>query len=222
MSMLVFNITQFFLSLNHQLIPLIFKKARFDLKISLFFSDYLVNRKTRYLWNSFTSSFFSVDVGIAQGSALSIILSTFFIILIFYIFEKRIKNLKISISFLLFVNDRLFISQERSFDNTNANLFYSYNIISSLLEQFGLIVKYRKTENFHFSRLYRIFNILPLNLSQIDGLILYSKDTWQYLGFIFNRKLTFHQYIKFYANKALSIVKCIKMLENSMLWLLPY
>jgi len=175
--MLVFNITQFFLSLNHQLIPLIFKKARFDLKISLFFSDYLVNRKTRYLWNSFTSSFFSVDVGIAQGSALSIILSTFFIILIFYIFEKRIKNLKISISFLLFVNDRLFISQERSFDNTNANLFYSYNIISSLLEQFGLIVKYRKTENFHFSRLYRIFNILPLNLSQIDGLILYSKDT---------------------------------------------
>jgi len=215
--MLVFNITQFFLSLNHQLIPLIFKKARFDLKISLFFSDYLVNRKTRYLWNSFTSSFFSVDVGIAQGSALSIILSTFFIILIFYIFEKRIKNLKISISFLLFVNDRLFISQERSFDNTNANLFYSYNIISSLLEQFGLIVKYRKTKNFHFSRLYRIFNILPLNLSQIDGLILYSKDTWQYLGFIFNRKLTFHQYIKFYANKALSIVKCIKMLENSML-----
>jgi len=215
--MLVFNITQFFLSLNHQLIPLIFKKARFDLKISLFFSDYLVNRKTRYLWNSFTSSFFSVDVGIAQGLALSIILSTFFIILIFYIFEKRIKNLKISISFLLFVNDRLFISQERSFDNTNANLFYNYNIISSLLEQFGLIVKYRKTENFHFSRSYRIFNILPLNLSQIDGLILYSKDTWQYLGFIFNRKLTFHQYIKFYANKALSIVKCIKMLENSML-----
>jgi len=215
--MLVFNITQFFLSLNHQLIPLIFKKARFDLKISLFFSDYLVNRKTRYLWNSFTSSFFSVDVGIAQGLALSIILSTFFIILIFYIFEKRIKNLKISISFLLFVNDRLFISQERSFDNTNANLFYSYNIISSLLEQFGLIVKYRKTENFHFSRLYRIFNILPLNLSQIDGPILYFKDTWQYLGFIFNRKLTFHQYIKFYANKALSIVKCIKMLENSML-----
>ena len=64
MSTLAFNITQFFPSLNHQLIPLILKKAGFDSRIFILFSDYLVDRKTKYLQNSFTSSFFTVDIGV--------------------------------------------------------------------------------------------------------------------------------------------------------------
>ena len=107
--MLTFNIAQFFPSLNHQLIPLILKKVGFDLRISCFFSDYLVNRKTKYSWNSFTSSFFTVDIGIGQKLALSSILFVLFIAPVLYIFEKRIKNLKITISLLSFVNDGLFI-----------------------------------------------------------------------------------------------------------------
>jgi len=91
------------------------------MKISLFFSDYLVNRKTHYSWNGFTLFFFSVDVDVGQGLALSPILSVLFIAPIFHIFEKRIKNLKIPFSFLSFVDDGLFISQEKSFANTNAN-----------------------------------------------------------------------------------------------------
>ena len=134
--------------------------------------------------------------------ALSSILSTFFITPIFHIFEKWIKILKIPVSFLLFVNDGLFISQERSFDNTNTDLFYSYNIMSSLLEQFELVVEHRKTEIFHFSRSHGFCYPLSLDLSWIGGPILYLKGTWQYLGFIFNRKLTFWQHTKFYANKA--------------------
>ena len=176
-SMLAFDITQFFPSLNHHLILLILRKAECDMKISLFFSDYLVDRKTCYSWNGFTLSFFSADIGVGQGSALSSILSTLFIALIFYVFEKRIKNLNIPISFVLFVDDRLFISQEKSFTNTNANLFCSYNVMFSLLDQFGLVVEHRKTEIFHFSRSYDIFNPPALDLSQISSLILCSKDT---------------------------------------------
>jgi len=55
----------------------------------------------------------SVDVGDGQGSALSPILSALFIALIFHIFEKRIKNLNILASFLSFVYNELFISQEK-------------------------------------------------------------------------------------------------------------
>ena len=51
-----------------------------------------------------------MDLGISQGSALSLILSTLFISPIFQIFKKRVKNLKISILFLSFFNDGLFIS----------------------------------------------------------------------------------------------------------------
>jgi len=59
------------------------------MKISLFFSNYLVDRKTCYLWNGFTLSFFFIDVGIGQELALSSILSALFIALIFHIFEKK-------------------------------------------------------------------------------------------------------------------------------------
>ena len=71
-----------------------------------------------------------------QKSTLSPILSALYITFVFHIIEKRIQNLlsPISISTLSFVNDKLFISQEKSYEKSNANLFYSYSIISSLFE----------------------------------------------------------------------------------------
>jgi len=89
--------------------------------------------------------FFSVDVGVGQKSALSLVLSAIFITSIFHIFEKRIKNLNILVFFLSFVNNGLFISQEKSFIKTNANSFCCYNIMSLLLNQFSLVVEHRKT-----------------------------------------------------------------------------
>jgi len=155
-----------------------------------------------------------VDVGVGQGSALSSILSVLFISPIFHIFKKRVKNLEISISFLLFV-DGLFISQEKSLDKTNANLFYRYNIIPFILEQFGLVVEYGKTKVFPG-------RITSLTLSYIRGPILQPKDSWNYLRFIFDRKFTLHQHIKLYTNKALFIVKYMKILGNLMYKLLSY
>jgi len=63
-SMLAFNIMQFFPSLNHQLLSSILDKAGFNSKISFFFQNYLVSRKTKYIWNSFSSPFFNVNVGV--------------------------------------------------------------------------------------------------------------------------------------------------------------
>jgi len=54
---LAFDIAQFFPLLNHQLLPFILDKTGFDPRISSFFSDYLVGRKTQYLWNTFFSPF---------------------------------------------------------------------------------------------------------------------------------------------------------------------
>jgi len=44
------------------------------------------------MWNNFLSSFFEVDIGIEQGSALSSILSALYLLPVFHIFEKHIKN----------------------------------------------------------------------------------------------------------------------------------
>jgi len=61
------------------------------------------------------------------------ILSALYLSLIFHVFERRIENIKIPIMLIYFVDGGLFISQEKSFEKSNSNLFCGYNIISSLL-----------------------------------------------------------------------------------------
>jgi len=51
---------------------------------------------------------------------------------ILHVFEKRSNPLSspIQTSILSFVDDSLFISQEKSYEKSNTNIFCSYNIIS--------------------------------------------------------------------------------------------
>ena len=146
-STLAFDIAQFF--------SLILNKASFDSWISFFFSDYLINRQTQYVWNSFVLSFFKTNVNIEQDFVFSPILSTIYIAFIFHIFKKRTKSLlsPILISTFSFVDNRLFISQEKSYEKLNTNLFCRYDIILFIFIQFGLIIKHDKSEVLYFLRL---------------------------------------------------------------------
>jgi len=193
----------------------IIHKAEFDTRVIKFFSNYLIERKTNYLWNNFSSPIFNINIGVGQGSALSPILSALYLSPFLYILEKHLKNLKIPVSIISFVDNRLFISQNKVFDVSNSWLFCSYNVMTNLLDKFSLIVEHSKTEVFYFSRLHGPFNPPPLDLLLLGGPILSPKNSWKYLGLIFNRKLTFHQHIDFYSNRALSSVKCMKLLGNS-------
>jgi len=214
-SILAFDIAQFFPSLNHCMLVLSLAKAGLELKVTSFFKDFLVKRKTNYTWNESSSQMFEVNVGVGQGSALSPILSALYLSPLLYILEKRLKTLKIPVSLLSFVDDGLLISQNKSIDILNSQLFCSYNILSSPLDKFGLNIEHSKTEMFHFNRSHRTFNPPPLDLSPLGGPVLRPKNLWKYLGFIFDRKLTFHQHIDYYSNKAISTVKCMKLLGNS-------
>ena len=183
--------------------------------MALFFTDYLVKRKTNYTWNKISSLNFEVNVGVGQESALSPILLALYLSPFLYILEKHLKNLKIPVSFISFVDNSLIIVQNKLIDTSNSQLFCSYNVLSKLLDSFGLVVEHSKTDIFHFNRSHGIFNPLPLYLSVIRGSILRLKDSWKYLGFIFELNLNFHQHINCYSIKAISTVKCIKLLGNS-------
>jgi len=199
----------------------ILQKVGLDIRVVNFFANYLINRKTNYLWNNFSSYIFDVNVGVGQGSALSLILSALYLSPFLYILENHLKNLNISVSIISFVDDGLFISQNKLFDISNSHLFCSYNVMTKLLDKFSLIVEHSKTEVFHFNRSHSPFNPPPLNLSSIGGSVLTSKNSWKYLGFIFNRKLSFHQHIDFYSNKAMSTVKCMEILGNLSCGIIP-
>jgi len=149
-------------------------------------------------------------------------LSALYLAPVLYILENCLKNLKISVSILSFIDYGLFIVQSKSLTILNSFLFCSYNIASFLLKKFGLIIEHGKIEVFHYSRLHGAFDPSPLNLSILGGSILYPRKTWRYLGFIFNRKLLFHQHIDFYANKAISTVKYTKIFRNLACGLVSY
>ena len=153
---------------------------------------------------------------------LSPVLSTLYLAPVLHILEKCLKNLKIPVFILSFVDNSFFIVQSKSLTISNSFLFCSYNIASSLLKKFGLIIEYGKTEMFYFSRLHEIFNSPSLDLSILEGLILCPRKTWKYLSFIFDRKLLFHKHINFYANKAILIVKYMKILGNSAQYLVSH
>ena len=81
------------------------KKVGFDNQIMLFFMNYLVDRKMNYYWNNFMFPVFNIDVGVGQGSVLSPILSVLYFSPFIYILENHLKNLKISISIISFVDN---------------------------------------------------------------------------------------------------------------------
>ena len=176
-STLAFDIAQFFPSLNHYLLTRILEKAGLNNHIVNFFANYLVGRKTNYFWNNFTSPIFDINIGVGQGSALSSILLALYLSPFLYILENCLKNLNISVSIISFVDDGLFISQNKSLDISNSHLFCSHNVMTKLLERFSFIVEYSKTKVFHFNRSQGSFNPPPLNLSSIGGSVLNPKST---------------------------------------------
>ena len=176
-STLTFDIFQFFPSLNHNLLTTTLSKAGLEPKVSKFFVDYLVQRKTNYVWNNLQSPEFEVNVSVGQGSALSPILLALYLAPFLHILEKRLKILKIPISMLSFVENGLIIAQNNSIPILNSQLFCSYNVLSNLLTDFGLVIEHGKTEIFHFTRLHGEFNPPPLNLSPLRGPVLCPKDS---------------------------------------------
>jgi len=58
-----------------------------DHKILMFFKNYLVGRKTKYLWNEFISPPFNVNIGIGQGFTLSPILSALYLSPVFFLLK---------------------------------------------------------------------------------------------------------------------------------------
>jgi len=120
-----------------------------------------------------------VNIGVGQGSALSPILSTLYLASIIKTFKKRIKSLnkEIPMDILSFVDDGLLISQEKSYSRSNSFLLCSYNIMSKILIDAGLIMEHDKTELFHFTRARHPPN-LSIDLTSVGGPVISPKPIW--------------------------------------------
>ncbi|KAJ3560736.1 hypothetical protein NP233_g10643 [Leucocoprinus birnbaumii] len=218
-SVIAFDIAQFFPSLNHELLVTILRCQGFPALIADFFSDYLVGRSTQFLWNSFLSYACDANVGMGQGSTLSPILSALYIVPLMFIFDHQALAAKLDTSLLSFVDDRLIISQG-SYDVTLPRLKAAYRIMSMLMPAFGLVMEHDKSKIFHFSCVHLDSNP-DLDLTNLGANYLIPKNVWRYLGFYFDRWLSFKEHVRSYATKALTMVKAMSMLGNSIRGLSP-
>jgi len=137
-----------------------------------------------------------------------------------HIFEHRAQALSLNTFILSFVDNGLLISQGKTYNKTLSELYSSYRVVTDLMVTFGLVMEHDKSEIFHFSRAYNDSNP-KLNLSAIGAPTLKPKTYWRYLGFYFDRHLSFKEHVWYYSTKALSTVKVMEMLGNSTRGLLP-
>ncbi|CAA7267605.1 unnamed protein product [Cyclocybe aegerita] len=220
-STLAFGITQFFPSINHEMFMAVLHKQGFSPVLVDFFASYLVGRSTVYCWNTFQSNSQSADMGVRQGSALSPVISGLFIAPVMKLFY--IKAVLLNTTLLSFVDDGTIWARSKQLDDNNVGLHKAYKIIYLLFVAFALVLEHDKTELFHFLRRQDTYNpLLDLGYAPHTGATpLKPKTYWRYLGFYFNRRLTFHEHICYYATKAFTTMQAMCMLGNSTRGLSP-
>jgi hypothetical protein len=218
-SVVAFDLAQFFPSINHELILSILKKQGFAPEIVVFFWSCLVGRHTQYAWDDDLSPAFPSSVGLGQGSAMSPVISALTLAPLMKEFERRVASALL----ISFVDDGTIMAQSPTLEANLPKLVQAYAVVHELTEAMGLILEHTKSKGFHFSRKHGDVNPdIDLGYTPYTGATpLRPGTTWRYLGFFFDRSLTFWEHVKRYTNKALTSVWAMLSLGNSVRGLRP-
>jgi hypothetical protein len=107
--------------------------------------------------------------------------------------------------------------------STLIKLKLAYKIVFELAQSMGLVLEHNKSEGFHFSQKHSDSNPdIDLGYAPYTGAtLLHPGTTWGYLGFSFDCALSFREHVKCYINKALTVVRAMLALGNSVCGLRP-
>jgi hypothetical protein len=221
-SVIAFDVAQFFPSLNHEFLLRILSQQGFPTHVGAFFTSYLVGRSTSYRYGLESSPFFDADVGVGQGSALSPMLSSIYFSAAMRLFYSQ--STKLEVDLLSYVDDGTLVCQARKTSQCLPRLAQAYGIMFQVLSDMGLSMEHSKTELFHFSCEQKNYQDLSISLpvgpnSAVNPLC--PKAIWCYLGFFFDRHLTFREHVCHYTTKAFTMVWAMGMLGNSVRGLDP-
>ena len=99
----------------------------------------------------------------------------------------------------------------------------AYSVVFELTQALGLVLKHNKSEVFHFSRKSGDTNPpVDLGYAPFTGdSPLHSNTYWRYLSFFFDQSLSFQEHSRQYSTKALTTVKAMVSLGNSVRRLSP-
>jgi ribonuclease HI len=224
-SCIAFDVSQFFPSVNHDMMLRILEKQGFHPKIVNFFKCYLVGRTTHFKWGEAVSPLQEVNVGVGQGSALSPVLTNLYIAPILFKCDPIDGSAPLAdkSSLFFYVDDGLLVATSPSCTENVPILREKYQVICRELERIGLRLEHDKTELMHFHQ--KTTTVMPgidLGLAPFhNGRLLMPSKVWRYLGFYFTPRLRWDYHIKYYATRARSSVQAMLMLGNSIRGLTP-
>lgn len=185
--------------------------------------NYLQSRSTSFEWGEFVSLLFALDISTPQGAGLSPSFAN--LLLAPVIHELFPMSTPSQVEYEFFVDDGLaIVSNLKGVPGLrrNCEILSTQNeqCIKPLFAKVGIIIEDDKSELFHFSKTRSPVADLPpvdLGFPPFTGTTpLRQKGRFfRYLGFYFDMKLTFHQHVQMYANKALGKVTSLPMLGDS-------
>ena len=122
-----------------------------------------------------------------------------------------------------YVDDGTLIASSKTYAENQTKHSEAYHFIHEATEAMGLILEHSKSEAFHFSKRRDGENPpIDLGFAPFTGdTPLVPKEIWRYLGFFFDRKLSFREHCRRYANKALTSVRAMYSLGNGARGLRP-
>ncbi|KAF8663976.1 hypothetical protein AX14_006798 [Amanita brunnescens Koide BX004] len=220
----MFDISQFFLSLDHHVTALILTRLGFNHKLIALLGSYFRDRTTVYRWDSATSKAYDFSVGTPQGDCISPVLSALYL-------STALKAC-VPIPFpppnvrsLFFIDNGLLYTASRSLKQNASRIERKLQEITAALACIGLYVEADKTEVIHFpgyvmkgSGRRHAENLSKPSITINDGnstMVVKPKDCIRYLGFYFSSTLDWNAHVRFYFSRAFSTIRAFKMLGSS-------
>ena len=222
-SVLAVNITQFFPSMDHEVIVYLLGKLGFHRKICSVVANFLRDCQTLYMWDGISSeAHFDCSNGVPQGDPLSPVLLVLYLSLIIkHVLPWDKDN---HTNALFFIDDGMLICSSASLNDNVALLALLYTKLLHFLESAGLTVEHTKSELKHFIAYDRQTNRRVFaSVNQPDLLFSWKGAShtikpakiWRYLGFFFDSYLKFDHHVRYYTNKGFSTIRAFNMLGNS-------
>jgi hypothetical protein len=167
-------------------------------------SSFLANRYFRVRIGSCLSNLHKQEMGVPQGSILSVTLFTLKI-------NSIVKSLPPNIQCSLYVDDFLICYRSKNMNSIERLLQLCLNNIQSWADENGFQFSKTKTVCMHFCQKYTLHNDPDI---KIYGSTIPVVEEYKFLGLYFDKKLNFIPHIRYLKNRCLKAMNLLKVVAH--------
>ena len=174
-------------------------------QLLLFIEGFLQNRHFQVRLGSHLSDVFKQEMGVPQGSILSV---TLFALKI----NSIVKSLPSGVECSLYVDDFLICDRSKFIHIIERHLQHSLNKLQEWVDLNGFKFSQNKTLAIHFCRLRKMH---PESLLLLNGTPIPVVEQVKFLGLIFDKKLSFIPHVKYLRQKSLKALNLLRVVAHT-------